>query len=123
MKNWQSYATCGEVAHLLDNPTHDAREKRSILYYFFEGYEQSDSFPTGLDETILGYKVEGGTIPHLADAICRSCPVRMQCAEFGIDEGLTGVFGGMYLTRGKYDKDKNSHKQDSMSEDLWQTLR
>lgn len=122
MKNWATYAKCNDVSGLLGDPSSPSREKTSALYYFFEGYEQSDVIPDGLDEVVLGYELDIKKIPNFVDDMCNQCPVRLQCLETAVDHSLTGAFGGMYLTRGKYDKDKNSHKTDDSAEQLWQAM-
>ncbi len=44
------------------------------------------------------------------DQICLSCPVTSECFEYGQSEGLTGVFGGFWLTNGEVDESRNNHK-------------
>lgn len=44
------------------------------------------------------------------DSICSQCPVRETCLEYGIDNDMTGVWGGRYLMLGKYSRSRNSHK-------------
>lgn len=52
------------------------------------------------------------------DNICLSCPVQSICLEEGIDNEEWGVWGGVYLVRGKIDKSKNLHK----TKDIWALL-
>lgn len=59
---------------------------------FFEAYERSES--TAMQ----------------VDAMCLACPVTKQCKESGKNGGESGVWGGYYLTVGKEDIYKNSHK-------------
>lgn len=47
---------------------------------------------------------------HKVDSICADCPVRQLCADYGIENDMTGVWGGKYLVLGKYSRSRNSHK-------------
>lgn len=58
-------------------------------------------------------------VARTTDEACLSCPVMKQCLEFGIDNGESGVWGGVYLTSGRQDKNRNSHK----SRDVWDAIR
>lgn len=53
------------------------------------------------------------------DEMCLTCPVTKQCGMHGIKERLHGVWGGVWLTNGKMDKNKNAHKTD----EVWARLR
>ena len=71
------------------------RNLPSVL--FFEGYD-----------TEAAYQV---------DKLCwEVCPVRKECLKLGIDNPgkiqNTGVFGGVYLTLGKFTPTKNKHKSE-----------
>lgn len=60
--------------------------------------------------------------PDLAmviDEECLSCPVLAQCLQAGTDNSEYGVWGGIYLTAGKPDKNKNAHKE----QDVWERIR
>ena len=48
-----------------------------------------------------------------ADNMCISCPVAKACLIDGEENNSYGVWGGLYLTSGKIDKNKNSHKFNS----------
>ena len=61
--------------------------------WFFEGYEQ-DPF-----------------IAENVDKMCKSCLVRKNCEQSGIDNKETGVWGGVYLKDGKEDIRFNAHKE------------
>jgi len=38
--------------------------------------------------------------------ICKECPVRLECLEFAIDHGCTGIWGGMDAgERSRYARD------------------
>ena len=52
------------------------------------------------------------------DQMCLSCPVMVQCLQNGTDNGEYGVWGGVYLDRGKPDANRNSHK----TKQVWQEI-
>ena len=58
-------------------------------------------------------------VAKMTDAMCLSCPVRSQCLEAGVVNGEWGVWGAVYLTSGKMDENKNSHK----TEEVWEEIR
>lgn len=47
---------------------------------------------------------------QLTDAMCMSCPVRKICLQSGMENNEWGVWGGVFLTNGKLDENKNAHK-------------
>lgn len=49
-------------------------------------------------------------VSRMIDEACLSCPVLAQCLQRGVDNSEWGVWGGTYLTSGKVDKNRNSHK-------------
>jgi hypothetical protein len=53
------------------------------------------------------------------DQACFSCPVMKQCLSRGIENSEWGVWGGVYLTAGKPDQNRNSHK----SQEDWEIIR
>lgn len=62
------------------------------------------------------------TNPRLAATIdeeCLSCPIMKQCLLAGIDNKEWGVWGGIYLTSGTVDQNKNSHK----TKETWIQIR
>lgn len=59
------------------------------------------------------------TQAKITDQICLSCPVLKECLTAGIENNEHGVWGGIYLTSGKPDENRNAHK----TEDVWETLR
>lgn len=69
--------------------------------YFFDKYEQEAEIALQVDE------------------LCLACPVRKECLEDGLSEGLTGVWGGIYLTLGKPDPNRNAHK----TPEVWDRVR
>jgi hypothetical protein len=53
------------------------------------------------------------------DQTCLSCPILKQCLQRGMENGEWGVWGAIYLTGGKPDDNKNSHK----TEEVWNAIR
>ena len=53
------------------------------------------------------------------DNVCLSCPVAAQCLVEGKAGKEFGVWGGLYLDRGRVDKDQNKHK----TPEIWKALR
>lgn len=74
-------------------------EMPTVLFY--DEYENSTSVAKSVDEG------------------CLSCPVLVQCLQAGVENGEWGVWGGIYLTSGKPDQNKNSHK----TPEVWAALR
>lgn len=64
----------------------------NMLNLFFDDYE------------------EDKVVAEQADNICISCPVARACLIEGEENNLYGVWGGIYLTSGRPDRNKNSHK-------------
>lgn len=62
------------------------------IWRFYEGYESSTR------------------VAIQTDQMCLSCPVRNQCLQYGMENNEWGVWGGIYLSNGKVDHNKNSHK-------------
>ena len=56
---------------------------------------------------------EDKVVAEQADNMCLSCPVAKACLLDGEENNSYGVWGGLYLTSGKIDKNKNSHKFNS----------
>lgn len=56
------------------------------------------------------------------DEMCSLCPVRKQCLMQAIEDQETGAWGGVYVSSGKTDESKNTHKTPAdwkrMKEDL-----
>ena len=74
----------------------------------------------GMDTSLFFEKYE--TDVNMAKAIdecCLACPVRKMCHESGTSNDEYGVWGGVYLTLGKPDKLKNSHK----AKEVWKKLK
>jgi hypothetical protein len=68
---------------------------------FYDGYESSQR------------------TAKLTDQMCLSCPVRRECLKTGIENGEWGVWGAVYLSNGKMDENRNSHK----TPEIWQQIR
>lgn len=58
-------------------------------------------------------------VARVVDQACLSCPVLAQCLSWGMDNGEWGVWGGIYLTSGKPDNNRNNHK----TQDIWEAIR
>lgn len=58
-------------------------------------------------------------VAKVVDEACLSCPVLVQCLDRGIDNGEWGVWGGIYLTSGKPDTNRNAHK----TQEVWEQIR
>lgn len=84
---WEDYAAC------IDMP----------IRYFHKDDNDPDNYE------------EDEQIALITDEICLSCPVIEQCLKKGMSGGEWGVWGGVYLSAGKIDKTRNSHK----SKEVW----
>ncbi len=56
------------------------------------------------------------------DEYCRDCPVMKMCFAVGVSNKEYGVWGGVYLEKGKISKEFNSHKSKKDWAETWQTL-
>lgn len=72
-------------------------------------------------ETELFYdKYESSSsVAKMVDEMCLSCPVFKQCLQTATENGEWGVWAATYLTSGKPDKNRNSHK----TEDVWNQIK
>lgn len=52
------------------------------------------------------------------DQICYECPVRKRCLEWAVHNQATGTHGAVYLSLGKYAKNRNKHKTPEQAEKL-----
>ena len=68
---------------------------------FYEEYEQDE------------------TVARVIDDTCLSCPVMKQCLRFGTENNEWGVWGGVYLTSGTADSNRNKHK----TPEIWAMIR
>lgn len=71
------------------------------LKWFYEDYEADPVFATTMD------------------SICMSCPVRALCLREAVERGETGLWGGVYLDKGKTDTAKNAHK----TKETWDKIK
>ena len=76
-----------------------ASEMDTVLFY--DAYETSPSVARSVDDA------------------CLSCPVLAQCLQDGVENSEWGVWGGIYLTSGKPDTNKNAHK----SPEVWDAIK
>ena len=53
------------------------------------------------------------------DAMCLSCPVQKICLRTGIENGETGVWGGVFLENGKVIPVRNQHK----TKEVWDQIK
>lgn len=56
---------------------------------------------------------------QVIDECCLSCPVLTQCLQAGMEGKEYGVWGGIYLTSGTKDDNRNSHK----SPEIWERIK
>jgi hypothetical protein len=91
---WQEYALCAGIVGKR-KPNGDADDP------MFDGYESSVDVARAVDE------------------MCSRCPVRLPCLVDGLDTKSYGVRGGVYLTNGEMDKERNAHK----SAEDWEEVR
>lgn len=72
--------------------------------FFFDKYEESTNVRYGIDK------------------MCKSCPVQGDCLAVGVSRQEYGVWGGVYLEKGKISKEMNNHKNQSDWFDLWSNI-
>lgn len=72
--------------------------------FFFDKYEESTNVRYGIDK------------------MCKSCPVQRDCLAVGVSRQEYGVWGGVYLEKGKISKEMNSHKNQDDWFDLWSNI-
>jgi hypothetical protein len=56
------------------------------------------------------------------DEYCMDCPVARICFASGVTGKEYGVWGGVYLEKGKISKEFNNHKSKGDWANTWQTL-
>jgi hypothetical protein len=82
---WQRLALCNGMVR--------PRDKDGNVYDpLFDGYENSVEEARATDE------------------MCSRCPVRANCLRAGVQGREQGVWGGVYLKKGRIDPDRNEHK-------------
>jgi len=65
---------------------------------------------------------EDVSIRDTIDLMCSQCPVQRECLAVGVTRQEWGVWGGVYLEKGKISKDFNAHKRHDQWFDLWASL-
>lgn len=99
----------------------EAASALTILGIDLDDLEWQDlSLCPGMDTNLFydGYESDEN-VAKMVDELCLSCPVMKQCLERGIENNEWGVWGGIYLTSGKQDINRNSHK----TPDVWEQIR
>lgn len=89
---------------MLGTWTNDAKCLNMDTNLFFDQYEENITIRSGIDE------------------VCKSCPVRRECLAAGVSRQEWGVWGGVFLEKGKISKDMNVHKRKSDWFDLWSNM-
>jgi len=56
------------------------------------------------------------------DSLCSICPVARICFAVGVSQKAYGVWGGVYLDRGKVSREFNKHKTKQDWANTWQDL-
>jgi hypothetical protein len=56
------------------------------------------------------------------DSLCSICPMARICFAVGVSQKAYGVWGGVYLDRGKVSREFNKHKTKQDWADTWQFL-
>jgi hypothetical protein len=56
------------------------------------------------------------------DSLCSMCPVARTCFAVGVSQKSYGVWGGIYLDRGKISRELNKHKTKEDWGNTWQYL-
>jgi hypothetical protein len=67
------------------------------------------------------YEEDEGLRP-ITDSVCEQCPIARMCLAVGVTDKSTGVWGGVYLDRGKISKEFNSHKNKQDWARTWEYL-
>jgi len=56
------------------------------------------------------------------DSLCSICPVARICFAVGVSQKQYGVWGGIYLDKGKISREFNNHKTKDDWSTVWQSL-
>ena len=56
------------------------------------------------------------------DSLCSICPIARTCFAVGVSQKAYGVWGGIYLDRGKISREFNKHKTKQDWGNTWQYL-
>lgn len=79
----------------------------------------SEALCAGTDtEKYFDLYEEDSELAMEVDRMCLSCPVIKECFESGVNSESYGVWGGIFLSEGKLDNVRNSHKTDT----IWKKL-
>lgn len=71
---------------------------------FFDTYEENESIRPAID------------------AVCAACPVVRQCFAIGITNKEWGVWGGVFLEKGKISREFNKHRDKKAWGEKWKNL-
>lgn len=56
------------------------------------------------------------------DSLCSICPIARTCFAVGVSQKAYGVWGGIYLDKGKVSREFNNHKTKEDWGNTWQYL-
>jgi hypothetical protein len=62
------------------------------------------------------------TLRPAIDKVCSECPVAKQCFAVGVSQKETGVWGGIYLDRGKISREFSKHRSKKDWAETWKYL-
>ena len=65
---------------------------------------------------------EDTTLRPAIDKLCSECPVAKQCFAIGVSQKETGVWGGIYLDRGKISREFGKHRNKQDWAETWKYL-
>lgn len=65
---------------------------------------------------------ENADLRPAVDSLCKSCPVQKECIANAVSRQEWGVWGGVFLEKGKISKEFNSHKSQEDWFELWSSL-
>ena len=71
---------------------------------FFDKYEENEKLRPGIDK------------------ICAECPVARTCFAVGVSQKENGVWGGVYLEKGKISREFNRHRSKEDWAETWKNL-
>lgn len=87
---------------------HDWKYKGKCLDYdvnlFFDKYEEDEQLRPAIDK------------------LCASCPVARQCFAVGVSQKEYGVWGGVYLEKGKISREFGRHRSKEDWAETWKNL-
>lgn len=99
----------------------ETSDVQSLLGLDFDTLEWQDlALCDGMDTNLFYDDYEADeNVAKVVDEICLSCPVMNQCLLRGTENNEWGVWGGIFLTSGKPDENKNAHK----TSEVWEQIR